>query len=207
MAGRLLATGLCATLLVVLLIGVPVGAQCPPRINDCGEWVEMPALPVGSFSGAPEEAVRAIVSASSFEATATMAVKDGAVRAGSTTTIHLTLRATGAVANGTIVRVGFDGSSGAVLADGDGYYEFPYPGGATSGEIDVEVTASARGAVSLPFFLEVRTPDGATQRDVAVLSAGVAGKSTGSWGAWLMPAVLGVLVGAAFTAVVMRRKP
>lgn len=216
MVGRF--SALPAVALLAALALAPAGAaSCPEKINDCRALFSPTDPPLGAGSTQALYEVTTQVVAGGVEMTATMTAKAvstlaaGALvgaKAGVTGTLTIEIR--NASAPGPVhVQLAFGDPTGASYDGNMTGFEFDYDPASDAdprGEFHFEITAEAGGSLVLPIQLSVEDEAGNHEAAMAVLAAETPEAHKPPMG-WLVPALIGLLVGALIAAIVLRRKP
>lgn len=216
MVARVVVAGLSLALLLGVGIAPLAVAQCPQRINDCGDLLSLPedeGPPVGAGPGEDDYEVTTNVVAAGIEMTATMTAQAtstfaaGALAgadAGVTGTLTITISNASASAP-VHVRLVFGDPTGARYEENMTGFEFDYDpasGIEPRGEFRFEITAKAGASLVLPIQLSVEDQAGNHESAMAVLVAET--PEAEAPGGWLVPAILGFLLGALLISIVMR---
>lgn len=194
--------------LVMSSVGTPVAAQCPRNIHDCSDE---PFLPGDGSTTSTSNTIKTLyqyLTAGGYELTASVEMdSDGALRSGTTASVRMALSNATAMGRSNITISMHDAFGASFSGKQGAAFEFdPASGIEPAGSFQFRVDARAGGHVVIPIRLTV-VDDAGTHEDFGVLNVPVRSEGVGpTFAGWFLPGLIGLALGAAVTALVLRRK-
>lgn len=192
-----------------VLLTVPgVQAECPRDINDCGDEPFLPGDGSTTSSSSTIKTLYQYLTAGGYELTASVEMgSDGALRTGTTASVRMALSNATAMGRSNITISMHDAFGASFSGKQGAAFEFdPASGIEPAGSFQFRVDARAGGHVVIPIRLTV-VDDAGTHEDFGVLNVPVRSEGVGpTFAGWFLPGLIGLALGAAVTALVLRRK-